>query len=77
MSAYEGGWDCVRDEQGAIICKLALNNPANACLIAAAPDLLEVCKKLKTTLLDAGFDYIIEQVIKEADEVIKQAESEG
>lgn len=40
-SAYEGGWDCVRDatNQG-IVCKLSENNPANMYLIAAAPDLL-------------------------------------
>ncbi len=51
VSAYEGGWDCVRDEQGNIICKLVLNNPDNASLIAAAPetkqqrdDLLKACK---------------------------------
>ncbi len=30
VSTYEGGWDCLRDEQGDIIFKLALNNPANA-----------------------------------------------
>ena len=44
VSACEGGWDCVRDEHDVIICTLVLNEPANACLIAAAPDLLEACK---------------------------------
>jgi hypothetical protein len=34
-----GGWDGVSDELGAGICLLRLNNPANADLIAAAPEL--------------------------------------
>ena len=40
-SAYDDSWDyCVRGEHGQIIAKLGENNPANANLIAAAPDLL-------------------------------------
>lgn len=42
--AYEGGWDGVAHSDGgphiALICKLVENNPANASLIAAAPELL-------------------------------------
>lgn len=44
-SAYDGGWDCVRDSQDQIIAKLGLNNPANARLIASAPDLLEALQE--------------------------------
>ena len=40
QSSYEGGWDCVREAGGQIVCKLVLNEPANARLIAAAPDML-------------------------------------
>ena len=29
-SSYEGGWDCIRDKHGTIICKLEDNNPNNA-----------------------------------------------
>ena len=39
--AVEGGWDGVSDEMGMVICKLVFNNPKNAALIAAAPELLE------------------------------------
>ena len=38
--AVAGGWDGVANSTGAVICKLAENNPANARLIASAPDLL-------------------------------------
>ena len=38
-SSYDG-WDCIRDAHDQIIAKLALNVPDNACLIAAAPELL-------------------------------------
>jgi len=48
VSAYEGGWDCVRNEQGQIICKLVLNEPANAQRIVTCcnnfDDLLEACE---------------------------------
>lgn len=37
-----GGWDGVAEDanRNSVICTLSLNNPANASLIAAAPDLL-------------------------------------
>ena len=38
--AVEGGWDGVKSGDG-LICRLAYNNPANAQLIAASPDLLD------------------------------------
>lgn len=44
-TAVEGGWDGVAtDLTGWCICKLALNIPANADLIAAAPELYEALK---------------------------------
>jgi len=49
VSTYEGGWDCVRSEQGTIICKLGLNEPGNAeriCKCVNSHDeLLEACKE--------------------------------
>lgn len=39
-AAVEGGWDGVESDRG-LICKLALNEPENARLIAAAPEMLE------------------------------------
>jgi hypothetical protein len=44
--ATEGGWDGVALKNGALICALCENNPANANLIAAAPDLLAALKTL-------------------------------
>jgi hypothetical protein len=46
--ATDGGWDGVGSKDG-LICNLALNNPANAALIAAAPDLLAVCQMVART----------------------------
>jgi hypothetical protein len=46
-----GGWDCVKPKSGGLaICNLVENNPANATLIAAAPDLLEACKTANNSL---------------------------
>ena len=45
--AVEGGWDGVKSEDGQIIANLVLNNPANAHLIAAAPDLLAACENFR------------------------------
>lgn len=41
-----GGWDGVAEaaNRKSHICALKLNNPANARLIAAAPELLEACQ---------------------------------
>lgn len=44
--AIAGGWDGVADDGGAIICRLGLNEPSNATLIAAAPDLLASLKDM-------------------------------
>jgi hypothetical protein len=41
-----GGWDGVRDGTGALICNLSLNNPPNAGLIAAAPELYSALSAL-------------------------------
>lgn len=47
--AYEGGWDGVAQvDSRTLICKLVENNPANAHLIAAAPELLAALKGLLT-----------------------------
>jgi hypothetical protein len=42
--SVDGGWDGVAEPGGAVICRLALNEPANARLMAAAPTLLEACR---------------------------------
>jgi len=50
--AVEGGWDGVAENENrnSVICALRLNNPANARLIAAAPDLLRVAELLVSWL---------------------------
>lgn len=45
-TAVEGGWDGVESNDG-LICKLALNEPENARLIAAAPELLVALKEMQ------------------------------
>ena len=42
------GWDAVAEAKhvASIICDLKLNNPANARLIAAAPEMYELLKQL-------------------------------
>ena len=54
-SGYDGGWDCVRGKDRQIIAKLVENTPANADLIAAAPDLLAALKKVKRILESREF----------------------
>ncbi len=49
----KGGWDGVTSADGTDICALEYNNPANARLIAAAPDLLEA-------LLEARAAFVVE-----------------
>ena len=51
-STYEGGWDCVRDSNGNEICRLVENNPDNALVLAAAPELYEALER-STKLIDA------------------------
>ena len=53
-SAYYGGWDCIRDGSGQIIAKLGANFPANADLIAAAPDLLDALHGLLSITVDGS-----------------------
>ncbi len=48
--SIKGGWDGVEDDAGNEICSLSLNNPANAVLIAASPDLLEALENAVSTL---------------------------
>jgi hypothetical protein len=45
--AVAGGWDGVTPKRSSLaICHLVENNPGNAVLIAAAPDLLEACEEM-------------------------------
>lgn len=39
-TAIPGGWDGVEHEDGPLLCRLVLNEPENARLMAASPDLL-------------------------------------
>jgi hypothetical protein len=50
--AIENGWDGVESKQDGVLCRLVYNNPANAQLMAAAPDLLEACKRLVSVLIE-------------------------
>ena len=71
MTAVQGGWDGVTSGCGEI-CKLSLNIPENACLIAAAPDLLAACKMaLKRTPFPVGHTRLkemLEDAIAKAEE---------
>lgn len=46
--AVDGGWDGVAEEANrqSLICVLKQNNPANADLIAAAPELLDLLERV-------------------------------
>ena len=73
--SVKGGWDGVGSDQG-LICKLSLNNPANAQLISAAPDLLEACKEVykdQTTGYEERY-YLSEEVLRNVKEAIAKAE---
>jgi hypothetical protein len=48
----EGGWDGVSEEGGMVLCRLDFNNPANASLMAASPDLLELAYAFLSYLED-------------------------
>lgn len=51
----KGGWDGVSSVDGTDICHLEFNNPSNATLIAAAPDLLAALRNVEIDLtLAAG-----------------------
>ena len=65
-SASSGGWDCVRGAHNQIIAKLSENNPANATLIAAAPDMLAELKRLRDVVGDEDASCI-EAVIAHAE----------
>lgn len=75
-SSYEGGWDCVRqtDHNGPILAKLALNTPSNAKLMAAAPELLVVIKKLIDLTDAASFQIELQDAIAEAETIIERLE---
>lgn len=51
--AVEGGWDGVASEDGTLLCRLVLNNPANADLFAAAPKLADAHHK---NIVAAAYD---------------------
>lgn len=57
------------------ICRNLASN-ADARLIAAAPNLLEACKLLLKTLLEAGYDPEISRVKEIADVAIAKAKKE-
>ncbi len=69
--SIDGGWDGVDSSYG-LICKLSLNNRANARLIATAPKLLKACKAaLAKCPFPVGAALVKEQlqiVIAEAEE---------
>jgi len=73
-TAIEGGWDGVKQENGTLICKLALNEPENARLIAAAPDLLDACLETLTEIRAyQGEDEFCEGPTKDACDILKSA----
>ena len=78
-SAYDGGWDCVRDSGGQIIAKLGLNNPTNAHLIAAAPDMLEALKRLlrDDTIIDGWCDGFTDEFEGQVRAAIAKAEGKS
>jgi hypothetical protein len=73
----KGGWDGVDAADGTPICNLEYNNPANATLIAAAPDLLAIAMNI----LDRG--YVSEFIEEERDDhlalaaAVRRATGEG
>ena len=73
-SAYDGGWDCIRDGSGQIIAKLGANNPANADLIAAAPDMLAALKTAHHRMGNIGCDYDRDDDFKQVCDAIAKAE---
>lgn len=68
-----GGWDGVGTEAGSEICKLVENNPANACLIAAAPEMLTMLKTLRAHAKGS----LAETTKREMDRIILKAEGGG
>jgi hypothetical protein len=53
--AVKGGWDGVTSKCDGLICTLSYNNPANAHLIAAAPELYEALKGCLALLQKDGW----------------------
>ncbi len=56
-SAVAGGWDGVVDSRGTVICTLSLNEPANAHVLAAAPEFLEIGREF-VAFAKAGNSFI-------------------
>ena len=58
VSAYEGGWDCIRDEHGQILVKAATANSDQLALMAEAPALLNAlenaARRLRAGALMSG-----------------------
>jgi hypothetical protein len=47
----EGGWDGVMAPGGMVVCKLVLNEPRNANLIAAAPEIYAALHHAETVMM--------------------------
>lgn len=78
IGAVNGGWDGVYPEEGkTAICALVENNPANAVLIAAAPELLEALKALVHDGQKQGWNDKYEHDMDQARVAITRAEGKG
>lgn len=73
VSAYEGGWTCIRNNQGQIIAKLGLNVPTNAALIVKAVNMHERLVAALSWALDNA-DYRDSDASKRAFAILAETE---